>query len=170
MMIMPRALRIALVTPAQADATEESNIHTSRQRADFAPDQRPYSLSMALIFPAYYGCSGVKQIPMVWAYHSGRGQTVVLALTMCARGVVLPRRATHNRLFTSMATLRTTLRNNISYFQTMRQRVLSFSGQCCYTPHCRTLMYAGTHLLSFHALLPIAGQHSFSPPERGQQP
>jgi hypothetical protein len=38
---------------------------------------------------------------------------------------VLRRRATHNRLFTSMTALRTTLRNNISYFQTMRQRVLS---------------------------------------------
>jgi DDE superfamily endonuclease len=38
---------------------------------------------------------------------------------------VLRRRATHNRLFTSMAVLRATLRNNISYFQTMRQKVLS---------------------------------------------
>jgi hypothetical protein len=38
---------------------------------------------------------------------------------------VLRRRATHNRLFPSMARLRGTLRNNISYFQTMRQRVLS---------------------------------------------
>jgi hypothetical protein len=38
---------------------------------------------------------------------------------------VLRRRATHNRLFTGMARLRVTLRNNISYFQTMRQRVLS---------------------------------------------
>jgi hypothetical protein len=38
---------------------------------------------------------------------------------------VLRRRATHNRLFTSMAGLRVTLRNNISYFQTMRQKMLS---------------------------------------------
>jgi hypothetical protein len=38
---------------------------------------------------------------------------------------VLRRRATHNRRFASMAVLRTTLRNNISYFQTMRQKVLS---------------------------------------------
>jgi hypothetical protein len=38
---------------------------------------------------------------------------------------VLRRRATHNRLFASMARLRGTLRNNISYFQTRRQRVLS---------------------------------------------
>ena len=38
---------------------------------------------------------------------------------------VLRRRATHNRLFTSMASVRTTLRNNICYFQTMRQKVLS---------------------------------------------
>jgi hypothetical protein len=38
---------------------------------------------------------------------------------------VLRRRATHNRLFTSMASLRATLRNNICYFQTMRQKVLS---------------------------------------------
>jgi transposase len=38
---------------------------------------------------------------------------------------VLRRRATHNRLFTSMAALRATLRNNICYFQTMRHKVLS---------------------------------------------
>jgi hypothetical protein len=38
---------------------------------------------------------------------------------------VLRRRATHNRLCASMAVLRATLRNNISYFQTMRQKVLS---------------------------------------------
>jgi hypothetical protein len=38
---------------------------------------------------------------------------------------VLRRRATHNRLFASMAVLRATLRNNICYFQTMRQKVLS---------------------------------------------
>jgi hypothetical protein len=38
---------------------------------------------------------------------------------------VLRRRATHNRLFAGMAALRATLRNNISYFQTMRQKVLS---------------------------------------------
>jgi hypothetical protein len=38
---------------------------------------------------------------------------------------VLRRRATHNRLFASMAALRTTLRNNISYFQTLRHKVIS---------------------------------------------
>jgi DDE superfamily endonuclease len=38
---------------------------------------------------------------------------------------VLRRRATHNRLFMSRASLRATLRSNISYFQTMRQKVLS---------------------------------------------
>jgi transposase len=38
---------------------------------------------------------------------------------------VLRRRATHNRLFASRAVLRTTLRNNLCYFQTMRQKVLS---------------------------------------------
>jgi transposase len=38
---------------------------------------------------------------------------------------VLRRRATHNRLFTSMARLRATLRNNLCYFQTMRHKVLS---------------------------------------------
>jgi transposase len=36
------------------------------------------------------------------------------------------RRATHNRLFASMAGLRTTLRSNMSYFHTMRHKVLSF--------------------------------------------
>ena len=38
---------------------------------------------------------------------------------------VLRRRATHNRLFARMAALRGTLRNNICYFQTMKQKVLS---------------------------------------------
>jgi hypothetical protein len=38
---------------------------------------------------------------------------------------VLRRRATHNRLFTSMTSLRATLRHNICYFQTMRHKVLS---------------------------------------------
>lgn len=38
---------------------------------------------------------------------------------------VLRRRATPNRLFASMAALRTTLRHNLSYFQTMKQKVLS---------------------------------------------
>jgi DDE superfamily endonuclease len=38
---------------------------------------------------------------------------------------VLRRRATHNRLFTSMAAWRSTLRNNSSYFQPMRHKVLS---------------------------------------------
>ena len=38
---------------------------------------------------------------------------------------VLRRRATHNRLFANMAAVRVTLRNNICYFQTMRQKVLS---------------------------------------------
>jgi hypothetical protein len=38
---------------------------------------------------------------------------------------VLRRRATHNRLFASMAGLRTTLRNTLCYYQSMRQKVLS---------------------------------------------
>jgi hypothetical protein len=38
---------------------------------------------------------------------------------------VLRRRATHNRLFALMAALRATLRNNLCYFQTIRQKVLS---------------------------------------------
>jgi transposase len=38
---------------------------------------------------------------------------------------VLRRRATHNRLFTSMAELRTALRASFCYFSTMRHKVLS---------------------------------------------
>jgi hypothetical protein len=34
-------------------------------------------------------------------------------------------REIERRLFTSMASLRATLRNNLCYFQTMRQKVLS---------------------------------------------
>jgi DDE superfamily endonuclease len=38
---------------------------------------------------------------------------------------VLRRRATHNRLFATMAALRATLRNNLCYYQSLRQKVLS---------------------------------------------
>jgi DDE superfamily endonuclease len=38
---------------------------------------------------------------------------------------VLRRRATHNRLFTTMAEVRTALRANFCYFHTMRHKVLS---------------------------------------------
>ena len=38
---------------------------------------------------------------------------------------VLRRRATYNRLFAHMAALRATLRNNLCYYQSMRQKVLS---------------------------------------------
>ena len=38
---------------------------------------------------------------------------------------VLRRRATHNRLFANMAALQGTLRNNLCYYQSLRQKVLS---------------------------------------------
>ena len=38
---------------------------------------------------------------------------------------VLRRRATHNRLFANRAALRVTLRNNLCYYQSLRQKVLS---------------------------------------------
>jgi len=38
---------------------------------------------------------------------------------------VLRRRATHNRLFAHMTALRVTLRNNLCYYQSLRQKVLS---------------------------------------------
>jgi transposase len=38
---------------------------------------------------------------------------------------VLRRRATHNRLFPTMAQLKQTLRNNLCYYQTLKHRVLS---------------------------------------------
>jgi hypothetical protein len=37
---------------------------------------------------------------------------------------VLRRRATHNRLFPTLAQLKRTLRNNLCYYQTLKQRVL----------------------------------------------
>jgi transposase len=38
---------------------------------------------------------------------------------------VLRRRATHNRLFPTMTQLKRTIRNNLCYYQTLKQRVLS---------------------------------------------
>jgi transposase len=37
----------------------------------------------------------------------------------------LRRRATHNRLFPTLAQLRRTVRNSLCYYQTLKQRVLS---------------------------------------------
>jgi transposase len=39
---------------------------------------------------------------------------------------VLRRRATHNRLCANMTALQVTLRNNLCYYQSLRQKVLSF--------------------------------------------
>lgn len=41
---------------------------------------------------------------------------------------ILRRRASHNRLFETMKTLRVALRGSISYFQTYRERILSLMG------------------------------------------
>ncbi len=43
---------------------------------------------------------------------------------------VLRRRATHNRLFDTLADLRRSLRNSLRYFQTMRARVASLVRKC----------------------------------------
>jgi hypothetical protein len=40
-------------------------------------------------------------------------------------GCLFRRRATHNRLFLTMAALRTALRANLCYFHTMRHKMLS---------------------------------------------
>jgi len=53
---------------------------------------------------------------------------------------VLRRRATHNRLFAHMAALRVTLRHNLCYYQSLRQKVLSlnllYAPFLCDTTHC----------------------------------
>src|SRR5262249_42018361 len=43
---------------------------------------------------------------------------------------LLRRRATHNRLFDSLAELKRSLRNNLCYFQTLRHRVASLVAGC----------------------------------------
>ena len=42
----------------------------------------------------------------------------------------LRRRATHNRLFDSLADLKTSIRNSLRYFQTVRSRIMSLVGGC----------------------------------------
>jgi hypothetical protein len=44
-------------------------------------------------------------------------------------GKVLRRRATHNRLFDTLADLKQSVRNSLCYFQTMRERVRRLLGQ-----------------------------------------
>lgn len=43
---------------------------------------------------------------------------------------VLRRRATHNRLFDTLADLKASLRNSLRYFQTVRSRMMSLVGGC----------------------------------------
>lgn len=43
---------------------------------------------------------------------------------------VLRRRATHNRLFDTLADLKASLRNSLRYFQTVRSRIMSLIGGC----------------------------------------
>ena len=43
---------------------------------------------------------------------------------------VLRRRATHNRLFDTLADLKASLRNSLRYFQTVRSRIMTLIGDC----------------------------------------
>jgi transposase len=51
---------------------------------------------------------------------------------------VLRRRATHNRLFDTIADLKRSIRNSLSYFQTVRSRVRSLIAGCYPTPSEQT--------------------------------
>ena len=51
---------------------------------------------------------------------------------------VLRRRATHNRLFDTLADLRRSIRSSLSYYQTMRGRVRSLVADCYTSPAKRT--------------------------------
>jgi transposase len=58
-------------------------------------------------------------------------------------GKLLRRRATHNRLFDTLAELRQSIRASLSYFQTVRQRIQSLIAKCYPAPVIQTLS-AGT--------------------------
>jgi hypothetical protein len=51
---------------------------------------------------------------------------------------VLRRRATHNRLFDTIADLKRSIRNSLTYFQTVRSRVRSLLADCYPTPSKQT--------------------------------
>jgi transposase len=51
---------------------------------------------------------------------------------------LLRRRATHNRLFDTLADLKRSVRNSLSYFQTVREKVRSLVRGCYATPADRT--------------------------------
>jgi transposase len=51
---------------------------------------------------------------------------------------VLRRRATHNRLFDTVADLRRSIRNSLSYFQTVRSRIRSLIADCYPAPTDQT--------------------------------
>jgi transposase len=55
---------------------------------------------------------------------------------------LLRRRATHNRLFDTLADLRRSLRASLCYFQTMRQRVRRLIAGCYTRPEVRTVSAA----------------------------
>lgn len=56
---------------------------------------------------------------------------------------VLRRRATHNRLFTTLADLKQSIRNSVCYFQTMRQRIQRLLTGC-YASHANQTTLAGS--------------------------
>jgi hypothetical protein len=51
---------------------------------------------------------------------------------------LLRRRATHNRLFESLADLKRSIRNSLRYFQTVRRRVQTLIAKCYPRPENRT--------------------------------
>jgi transposase len=51
---------------------------------------------------------------------------------------LLRRRATHNRLFDTLADLRRSIRNSLRYFQTVRARIRSLTANCYPTPGNQT--------------------------------
>jgi transposase len=52
---------------------------------------------------------------------------------------VLRRRATHNRLFDTLADLKRSVRNRLRYFQTVRSRIRSLVADCYPTPENQTV-------------------------------
>ena len=125
-----------LESPAKATRRPGSS-KTARVQAAFAAHLR----DLARAYPAPLGKPVILTLDNA-PWHQGAGIAEVLAASPQLRLYRLPsyspqlnlierlwrvlrRRATHNRLFESMAELKTALRANFCYFQTMRHKVLS---------------------------------------------
>jgi transposase len=130
--LTPRLLEQPARSKAQTGHSKQQRLQTAfvaplRDLARMYPASTFPEVVITIDNAPWHRGAGVEEVlaasPPLRLYRLPSSSPPLNVIERCWR--VLRRRATHNRLFTSRAVLRTTLRNNLCYFQTMRQKVLS---------------------------------------------